>query len=157
MSTIHRIGDQIYISEWSGNERRFTRLSSSGAISINASEYASGVSHLKSLFGYQRQSDQAHRFREYRKVNTFDYSPFAVIKTDGETFMSIEALEHDDNVYPAGKRVFGYSKERLADWRSAFEYLRPYRGRWGTNWKNPAPKIYDYKQLLNKKEQQNEQ
>ena len=124
MSTIHQIGDQIYIGEWRGDEGRFR---------------------------YQGQLDQTHRFREYRKVDTFDYSPFAVIKTDRETFMSIEALGHDDNVYPAGKRVFEYSKDRLADWRSAFEYLRPYKGRWGTNWKNPAPKIYDYKQLINNK------
>ena len=124
---------------------------SSGTFTVNSGAYSSAAAYLRSLYGFQRQPDQAIQFRAYRKTETFDYSPFAIIKTDNETFMSIEALEHDDNVYPAGKRVFDYDKAKLGEWRNAFEYMRPYNGRWGTCWKNPAPKNYDYKQLLQNK------
>ena len=123
----------------------------SGTLAINSDVYSSAETYLKKRYGFQRQPDQAIRFGVYRKIETLDYSPFAIIQTDNETFMSIEALEHDDNVYPAGKRVFGYDRVKLAGWRTAFEYMRPLKGRWGTGWKNPAPKSYDYKQLLQHK------
>ena len=124
---------------------------SSGTFTINSDVYSSAKVYIKNLYGFQRQPDQVIQYQAYRETETFDYWPFAIIKTDNETFMSIEALEHDDNLYPAGKRVFDYDKAKLAEWRTAFEYMRPLKGRWGTGWKNPAPKNYDYKQLLQNK------
>tara|TARA_R100000655_G_scaffold89069_1_gene129545 strand:- start:130 stop:507 length:378 start_codon:yes stop_codon:yes gene_type:complete len=120
------------------------------SIQITSGQFCT-ISGTFTVDGFQRQPDQAIHFRAYRKTETLDYWPFAIIQTDNETFMSIEALEHDDNVYPAGKKVFGYDKAKLTEWRAAFEYMRPLIGRWGTGWKNPAPRIYDCRQLLKNK------
>ena len=59
------------------------------------------------------------RCRMYRPVQVYNYAPFAIVKTDHDSFMSIEALEHDDNVYPVGKKLFSYCPKRLQKWLGA--------------------------------------
>ena len=128
----------------------------SGTLTINASAYRDAASYLNQLYGYQRQPNTINLgHRMYRPVQVYDYAPFAIVKTDHDSFMSIEALEYDDNVYPAGKRLFPYCPKRLQKWLGAFEYMRPYKTKMTTVWKCVSHRPLDCKSLLNQpKEQQ---
>ena len=87
---------------------------------------------------YQRQRERwkrkeldriraAEQARIEANTRTYNYSPFAIIKTDHETFMSIEALEHEDNTYHCGIKTMQYNKKRFFSWVETFDYLRRYK------------------------------
>ena len=128
----------------------------SGTLTINSSTYRDATSYLNQLYGYQRQSNTINLGRRmYGSVQVYDYAPFAIVKTDHDSFMSIEALEHDDNVYPAGKRLFPYCPQKLQKWLGTFEYMRPYKTKMTTVWKCVNHRSLDCKSLLKQpKEQQ---
>lgn len=88
--------------------------------------------HLNHLERWQRQQAQkirraAEKARIEANTRIYNYSPFAIIKTDHETFMSIEALEHEDNTYHSGIKTMQYDKKRFFTWVETFDYLRRYK------------------------------
>ena len=62
-----------------------------------------------------------------RETRTYNYFPFAIIKTDHETYMTIEALDHEDNTYHCGIKRMQYDKKRFLSWVETFDYLRRYK------------------------------
>ena len=100
----------------------------------------------------EREEQERIRLERERRIEentvTYDYSPFCIVKTDHETFISIRALEHEDNVYNTGIRYFPYSIGLWHEWRGHLEYLRPSKIGSLTIWKNPNPKIFDCAKLL---------
>ena len=74
--------------------------------------------HLNHLERWQRQKEDekrraAEKARIEENTRTYNYSPFAIIKTDHETFISIEALEHEDNTYHCGIKTMQYNKKPI--------------------------------------------
>lgn len=98
--------------------------------------------------------DLNFRCRMHRPVQVYDYTPFAIIRTDHDTFMSIEALEHDENVYPTGKKVVSYCRKRLQKWIGAFEYMRPYKTKMTTVWRCVNHRPLNCESLLKKSREQ---
>lgn len=100
----------------------------------------------------ERERRERIRLERERRIEentvTYDYSPFCVVQTDHETFISIRALEHEDNVYNTGIRYFPYSLGLWQEWRAHLEYLRPSKIGALTIWKNDNPIHFDCAQLL---------
>lgn len=58
-----------------------------------------------------------------KKQTVYDYSPWCIVTT-GEQYMTIESLDHEDNVYPTGEyHVWNGEKQRelLKSIRALFE------------------------------------
>ena len=104
----------------------------------------------------EREEQKRIRLKRERRIEentvTYDYSPFCIVKTDHETFMSITALEHEDNVYNTGTKYFPYSIGLWHEWRGHLEYLRPTKMGSLTIWKNENAPILDCAELLGGKQ-----
>jgi hypothetical protein len=85
---------------------------------------------------------EQERLKIKENTKTYDYSPFAIVKTDHKTFMSIEALEHKENRYNAGYKKYSYCEIRWQEWKKTFQYLQPFKIGSIQIWKNPhAPPL----------------
>lgn len=64
-------------------------------------------------------------YRIQEETKTYDFSPWAIIKTDFRTHITIEALEDVQNRFNTGKKTFKYHAHRLCRWIGAFDYPKP--------------------------------
>ncbi|MEC7616850.1 MAG: hypothetical protein VX313_01960 [Bacteroidota bacterium] len=86
------------------------------------------------------EAENEYQRRIKENTRTYDYSPFAIVQTDHKTFMSIQALEHEENTYNAGLKKYPYCAKRWQEWKQTFEYLQPYKIGSIQVWKNPHAK-----------------
>ena len=71
--------------------------------------------------------DHRDFIRIVEQTKTYDFSPWAIIQTDFKTYITIEALKHEKNVYFTGKKTFQYHQHRLWRWINKFDYLKSYQ------------------------------
>lgn len=69
------------------------------------------------------QIPPVNSFLESNQTKRYDFSPWCIVTT-GNQYMTVQALEHEDNLYPAGEHHIWNGKrqrELLARIRSVFE------------------------------------
>lgn len=126
------------------------QISSSGTISVNGSD--SGVWYMgsyttdrdfiawikaKELLIKSKIAAQQEQERIRKNTKTYDWSPYAKVKTDHETFMSIEAFWDDQNRNKGGLKTYTYDKKIFFQWRAVFERLVPIQYGQIRVWTNP--------------------
>lgn len=126
------------------------QISTSGVISVNASD--SGVWYMGSyttdrdfiawikareLLIKSKIAAQQEQERIRKNTKTYDWMPYAKVKTDHETFMSIQASWDDQNRNKGGLKTYTYDEKIFFQWRAVFERLLPIQHGQIRVWTNP--------------------
>ena len=126
------------------------QILTSGVISVNASD--SGVWYMgsyttdrdfiawikaKELLIKAKIAAQQEQERIRKNTKIYDWSPYAKVKTDHETFMSIQAFWDDQNRNKGGLKRYTYDEKIFLQWRAVFQRLLPMQYGQIRVWTNP--------------------